>query len=131
MLTFLANHRSSLLIAIGAIPGALLRMIISNKLSFYTKSKLTGFLTVNSVATFLLGFFLSIQSKSELIAYNQSLYLFVCVGFLGSFSTFSSLVFELYTFSRKHRFIDFFSMVTCSIFLALFSVFLGQYFGNL
>ena len=131
MLGFLANHKSSLLIISGAIPGALLRMQVSKQLALYTQSKLLGLVILNSVATFLLGFFLAIQPKLEFISSYQALYLLVCVGFLGSFSTFSSFIFELYSFSRKHRLIDFFAMVLFSIFLGLFSVFLGQYFGNL
>ena len=131
MLGFLANHKSSLLIISGAIPGALLRMQVSKKLSLYTQSKLLGLVILNTVATFFLGFFLAIQSKLDLTASNQGLYLVLCVGFLGSFSTFSSFIFELYSFSLKHSLIDFFCMVLFSIFLGLFSVFLGQYFGNL
>ena len=131
MLGFLANHKSSLLIISGAIPGALLRMQVSKKLALYTQSKLLGLVILNTVATFSLGFFLAIQPKLESISSNQALYLCLCVGFLGSFSTFSSFIFELYSFSLKHRLIDFLCMVLFSIFLGLFSVFLGQYFGNL
>ena len=131
MLGFLANHKSSLLIISGAIPGALLRMQVSKKLALYTQSKLLGLVILNTVATFFLGFFLAIQPKLEFISSNQELYLLLCVGFLGSFSTFSSFIFELYSFSLKHRFLDCFCMVLFSIFLGLFSVFLGQYFGNL
>lgn len=131
MLGFLANHKSSLLIISGAIPGALLRMQVSKKLALYTQSKLLGLVILNTVATFFLGFFLAIQSKPEFISSNQALYLLLCVGFLGSFSTFSSFIFELYSFSLKHRLIDFFCMALFSISSGLFSVFLGQYFGNL
>ena len=131
MLSLLANHKSSLLIVIGAIPGALLRMEISKKLALYTQSKLLGLVILNTVATFLLGFFLSIQQKLDLTSSTQGLYLLLCVGFLGSFSTFSSFIFELYSFSLKHRLIDFYCMALFSISLGLFSVFLGQYFGNL
>ena len=131
MLGFLANHKSSLLIISGAIPGALLRMQVSKKLALYTQSKLLGLVILNTVATFLLGFFLAIQPKLDLTSSNQGLYLLLCVGFLGSFSTFSSFIFELYSFSLKHRLIDFYCMALFSIFLGLFSVFLGQYFGNL
>ena len=74
MLSFLANHKSSLLIAIGAIPGALLRMQISKKLALYTQSKLLGLIILNTVATFFLGLFLAIQPKLELISSNQALY---------------------------------------------------------
>ncbi len=131
MLALLANHKSSLLIISGAIPGALLRMQVSKQLFLYTQSKLLGLVILNTVATFLLGFFLAIQPKLELISSNKGLYLLLCVGFLGSFSTFSSFIFELYSFSRKHRLINFFCMVFFSILLGLFAVFLGQYFGNL
>ncbi len=131
MLVFLENHKYSLLIISGAIPGALLRMQVSKKLSLYTQSKLLALIILNTVATFLLGFFLAIQPRLELLSSNQSLYLLLCVGFLGSFSTFSSFILELYSFSLKHRFIDFFWMAFFSIFIGLFSVFLGQYFGNL
>ena len=131
MLGFLANHKSSLLIISGAIPGALLRMQVSKKLALYTQSKLIGLVILNTVATFLLGFFLAIQPKLDLTSSNQGLYLLLCVGFLGSFSTFSSFIFELYSFFRHHRLVDFFGMVLFSIFLGLSSVFLGHYFGNL
>ena len=77
MLGFLANHKSSLLIVLGAIPGALLRMQISKKLALYNKSKLTGFLILNTVATFFLGFFLAIKPKIEFTSSNQVLYLLI------------------------------------------------------
>ena len=131
MLDFLLDNRSSLLIAVGAAPGALLRLQLSKKFSSYTNSKLNGVLIVNIISTFLLGLFLALQQKIVSLSVNQSLYLLICVGFLGSFSTFSSFIFELYSFDLRNRFFDFLFMIIVSITLGLFSAFLGHYFGNL
>ncbi|KGG14591.1 MULTISPECIES: FluC/FEX family fluoride channel [unclassified Prochlorococcus] len=130
MFNFLGDHRSSLFVAIGAAPGAILRMQISKKIFIHTKSDLYGVLLVNSIATFLLGILLGLQQKTYFLLDNEPLYLLLSIGLLGSFSTFSSLIFEFHHYYLNHRWMDLSLSLFVSIFIGIIMALFGFYCVN-
>ncbi len=121
---------SVLCISIGAAPGAILRMKMSEKIFVNTKSTLAGIFTVNTIATFFLGLFLGLEEKIILFTNNQPLFLVLCVGFLGSFSTFSSLILELFKCFKEKKMMDFLGLICIALTLGLIAGSIGFFFGN-
>ena len=118
------------LVSIGAMPGAFLRFKILetniNDLSF--KSWKT--FQVNVLACFLFGWTLSFYFEDENDIYNN-LFFLLAIGFLGSLSTFSTFIYELFTLLMNKRWKDSFSISFCSIFVGLAVLFTGYYLGGL
>jgi len=88
------------LIGLGAILGALSRYFIS---MFMNQNVLTGgfpygTFIVNLVGAFTIGLFLAFSQKYN---WDIKITLFVVVGFLGSFTTFSAYIFELATYLKQ------------------------------
>lgn len=72
-----------ILVASGGFFGAILRYIVSVKLNNKFPFKFFGTFLVNILGSFALGFLVNIQI-------NTNLNMFLCIGFLGSFTTFST-----------------------------------------
>lgn len=82
----------ALLVAIGAVPGAWLRWQLVNHLAFRLPRRHWGTLLVNVGACFLLGLLLPLCRQRPHSPWIPLL----AVGFLGSASTFSTLMLELH-----------------------------------
>ena len=82
----------ALLVGVGAIPGAWLRLKMVNHFEPMVQKKHWGTFVVNVVACFGLGLVLALHQRC--IA-NPSLALLIGVGFFGSLSTFSTFAVEL------------------------------------
>ena len=82
----------ALLVGVGAIPGAWLRLKMVNHFEPMVPKKHWGTFVVNVVACFGLGLVLELHQRC--IA-NPSLALLIGVGFFGSLSTFSTFAVEL------------------------------------
>ncbi|MFM7314021.1 MAG: fluoride efflux transporter FluC [Cyanobium sp.] len=89
----------SLLVALGAVPGAWLRFRLVNHLEPMLPRRHWGTLTVNGLACFVLGLLVSLEHSCG--AGSQRLMLLLGTGFLGSFSTFSSFMAELHAVLLK------------------------------
>ncbi len=85
------------LVGIGAIPGAWLRLRIVNHFEPMVPRKHWGTFAVNLVAAFALGLVLGLQSNDPCTTAQglSGLTLLIAVGFLGSLSTFSTFAVEL------------------------------------
>ena len=83
-----------LLVALGAVPGAWLRLILVNRWSPIVPSKHWGTFAVNVIACFALGLLSSLFDSCAPDA-TAPLALMLAVGFFGSLSTFSTFVLEL------------------------------------
>ena len=130
MFDFFENITPSIFVVMGAAPGALCRMKISNKFFSNSKSNLPAILLVNTIGLFLLGYFIGINNKITSISETHPLYLLVCVGFLGSFSTFSSLILEFYYYFVRRQWKNFFLGVFSSILLGICFASIGYSIGN-
>ena len=84
----------ALLVSIGAVPGAWLRLILVNRWSPIVPKKHWGTFAVNVIACFALGLVLSLLEAVPQDA-KAPLALLIAVGFFGSLSTFSTFVLEL------------------------------------
>ena len=93
-----------LFLSIGAILGANSRFIIHNKLAKLNLNKYSLILIINTFASFSLGLFLSIIENLGSISYSYQLILFFSIGFLGSLSTFSSFVYDLFDLCLQLKF---------------------------
>ena len=95
----------ALLVGLGAIPGAWLRLRIVNHFEPIVPRKHWGTLTVNLIAAFALGLVLGLQTSGRCTspAGGSPLMLLIAVGFFGSLSTFSTFAVELLTtLQRRH-----------------------------
>ena len=82
----------ALLVGLGAIPGAWLRLKAVNHFEPMVPKKHWGTLFVNVVACFFLGLVLALNETCEA---SRSIALLMGVGFFGSLSTFSTFAVEL------------------------------------
>ena len=93
------------LVGIGAIPGAWLRLRIVNHFEPMVPRKHWGTFAVNLVAAFALGLVLGLQVNDSCTTSQalKGLTLLVGVGFFGSLSTFSTFAVELLnTLKQRH-----------------------------
>ena len=93
-----------LFVSFGAILGANTRFLILSNLKNLNLMKDIPILIINTTATFCLGLFLSIIDKVGSFIYSYQLVLLFSVGFLGSFSTFSSFIYDLFVLCIEFKF---------------------------
>ena len=86
--------QSALLVAIGAVPGAWLRFRLINHLEPLLPKRHWGTFSVNVIACFSLGLIVGVEQGCGTAAARPPLLL--VTGFLGSFSTFSTFIGELW-----------------------------------
>ena len=82
----------ALLVGLGAIPGAWLRLKVVNHFEPMVPKKHWGTLLVNVISSFALGLVLALD---ETCSTSSGIALLMGVGFFGSLSTFSTFVVEL------------------------------------
>ena len=87
----------ALLVGLGAVPGAWLRLRVVNHFEPMVPRKHWGTFVVNLVAAFALGLVLGLQTsgRCDPPGATSSLILLIGVGFFGSLSTFSTFAVEL------------------------------------
>ena len=103
-MTTLNNFQDIILVSIGAIFGANVRFVIYQK---FKEININGYyiiLFINSFSSFLLGLFVSVLSKIVFLNFTSQLVLLFSIGFLGSLSTFSTFVYDLFNSSLKIKF---------------------------
>ena len=126
----LGNISTYLIISFGSITGAICRIKITHLFKLHNIHNIRAIFIVNTIAIFLLGFFIGSQNPNISFDSTNHLYLFLCTGVLGSFSTFSSLVYELYLLFINKRWIDLILYSMSSIIVGIFFAKLGYYLGN-
>jgi fluoride exporter len=96
----------AVLVGLGAIPGAWLRLRVVNHFEPIVPRKHWGTFTVNLIAAFALGLVLGLQTsgRCQPAAGGASpLMLLIAVGFFGSLSTFSTYAVELLNTLRQRH----------------------------
>ena len=129
-MAFLTNFKDILLVSIGAIFGANARFIIYQKLKEININRYLRILAINTFSSFLLGFFISILPKIRFFNFSSQLVLFFLIGFLGSLSTFSTFVYDLFDLSLKFKFSRALQSFTLSYSLGIIALALGSFLGN-
>tara|TARA_B100000214_G_scaffold186378_1_gene134372 strand:- start:573 stop:947 length:375 start_codon:yes stop_codon:yes gene_type:complete len=118
------------LISLGAILGANTRFRIINKLEKLNLRKDLFVLIINIFASFFLGLFLSIIEQFISFIYSYQLVLFFAIGFLGSFSTFSSFVYDLFDLCLQVKFSRALKLFILSFSLGIIAFAFGFLLGN-
>ena len=119
--------RDALLVAIGAVPGAWLRLRIVNHFEPMVPKKHWGTFIVNVVACFALGLVLALQ---ETCSARTGIVLLIGVGFFGSLSTFSTFVVELLNELRAGQALTALVLALASIGAGLLASALGYGLGS-
>ena len=119
-----------LLVSIGAILGANTRFKIINKLGELNFKKDFSILLINTTASFSLGLFLSLLEKFSFFIYSYKLVLFFSFGFLGSFSTFSAFIYDLFELCLQFKFSRALNLLIISMSLGIISFAFGFLLGN-
>ena len=126
----LDNLKDVLLIAFGAALGANTRFIIYQKLEKINLSNNHIILVINTFSSFLLGLFLSFSSKIDSLTYSYQSELFFSIGLLGSLSTFSTFIYDLYNLFIKLEFYRALRLFTISLTLGILSFAAGFLIRN-
>ena len=113
------------LVAIGAVPGAWLRLRVVNHLEPMVPRKHWGTFAVNMVAAFALGLVLALQAKCAQASGASPLILLIGVGFFGSLSTFSTFAVEVLNTLRETRWSEALVLAVGSILGGLLAVAAG------
>ena len=117
----------ALLVALGAIPGAWVRLLLVNHLQPMLPRKHWGTFVVNVTACFFLGL---VVAQVESCGPFTGLALLIGVGFLGSFSTFSTFVMEVLNELRTGHIFAALVLMISSVFMGLISAAAGYGLGS-
>ena len=126
----LDNLNDFLVISFGAVLGANIRFIIYQKLEKINLSNNHIILVINTFSSFLLGLFLSFSSKIDSFTYSYQSGLFFSIGLLGSLSTFSTFIYDLYNLFIKLEFYRALRLFTISLTLGILSFAAGFLIRN-
>ncbi|MFH1395248.1 MAG: fluoride efflux transporter CrcB [Candidatus Omnitrophota bacterium] len=116
-------------LATGGALGALLRYFLSGVVyKFIGTAFPYGTLTVNMAACFVMGFLMSLAETKLVLSPN--IRVFLMIGFLGAFSTFSTFMFETDNLMRDSEMMKAFINVGLSIFCGFLMLRLGVFAGK-
>ena len=123
----------AILVALGAIPGAWLRLRVVNHFEPVVPHKHWGTFVVNVTAAFFLGLFsglhaLQLKACSGVDG-TAPMMLLVGVGFFGSLSTFSTFVVELLNTLQSRQFLQFVGLMVFSLVIGLLAAAAGYQLG--
>ena len=123
----------AILVALGAIPGAWLRLRVVNHFEPVVPHKHWGTFVVNVSAAFFLGLFsglhaLQLKACSGVDG-TAPMMLLVGVGFFGSLSTFSTFVVELLNTLQSRQFLQFVGLMMFSLVIGLLAAAAGYQLG--
>ena len=124
------TFQHALLVSIGAVFGVNARFIIYQKLQEININGYFIILAINTFSCFLLGLFISILPKIKSLTFSSQLAMFFLIGFLGSLSTFSTFVYDLFDLCQKLKYFTALKIFSFSFSLGIFALALGSSLGN-
>ena len=113
------------MVSSGAVLGANIRFILYEKFERLYLNKYLSTLAINTVASFFLGLFLSILTRIDSYNLSFKLILFFSIGLLGSLSTFSTFVYDLFDLIVKLEFFRALRIFFSSLVLGIISLAFG------
>tara|TARA_Y100001968_G_C19043410_1_gene565643 strand:- start:67 stop:456 length:390 start_codon:yes stop_codon:yes gene_type:complete len=129
-LQILDNFDEIFLVSLGACFGANTRFLICNQL--YKKKICNQYviLIINILASFFLGFYLSILPRISFLNFSYQLSLFFSIGFLGALSSFSTFVYDLFDLLLKLKFVRAIRIFIFSYSLGIIALGIGFLLGH-
>ncbi len=115
-------------LAVGGALGTLSRYYVTGRVSDWNGPTGLGVFTVNIVGSFLIGLFLTLSE--ERFMWPSELRLFVAIGFLGGFTTFSSLSWETLQMLELRNVAGASLNIAASVVCGMFAVYLGTVLGR-
>ena len=112
-----------ILIATGGALGAVLRYILTLISKTLFVSSMYGTISVNVIGSFLIGYFITSNIGNNLS--ENFVKFFLIIGLLGSFTTFSAFSYEVVDLINSKKYISSFTYIFISIFICIFSAYLG------
>ena len=126
----LDTFQNILLVSIGAVFGVNARFIIYQKLEEININRYFIIIAINTFSCFLLGLFISILPKIKSLTFSSQVAFFILIGFLGSLSTFSTFVYDLFDLCQKSNFFKALKLFSFSFSLGIFALAVGSSLGN-
>ncbi len=118
-----------LLVAAGGALGAMARYALSGWVSDATTGRFPyGTLTVNLIGSFVIGFFLTLAL--ERFSWSPEIRVFVTVGFLGAFTTFSTFSYETVELLRNGVYLTAAANMGANLLGCLAATFVGILLAN-
>ena len=125
-MVLLDNFKDVILITFGAAIGANTRFLIYKKFYRLKLSKNYITLLINTVSSFFLGLLIS---QVDSIRYSYHVLLFFSIGVLGSLSTFSAFIYELFDLFIQLKFYRLFKLLIISLVSGLLAFAAGCLLG--
>ena len=120
-----------LIVSFGAILGAYLRYCIVTHIAKFNTYRKHSILLINIASSFILGLSFSVFDglpfKDEIIPFK----LFFFIGFLGSFSTFSSFILDVFNSFLDKNYREALFIATLSVFGGIVFLLFGYSLGSL
>ncbi|MCX7985243.1 MAG: fluoride efflux transporter CrcB [Bacteroidetes bacterium] len=118
------------LVFLGGGIGAVLRYWLSGAIPRYWGSSFPyGILTVNILGCFLIGIVMTVFENRFLI--NPSLRMFIAIGIIGGFTTFSTFSYETLAMLHDSEFLKAGLYVTSSVLFGLGATYIGSIIGKI
>ena len=109
------------IVLLGSTFGLIIRMFIQNNLKINIGFNIQSTSIVNFIASFFLGILVTLKFI------DYKILLLFYAGFLGSFSTFSSFIYQLFVLFQKRKFMRLFFHYIEVIILSFLCFYLGYY----
>ena len=115
------DFHSIRIVLLGSTLGLILRITIQNNLKINLGFDIQNISIVNFIGSFFLGIFVALNFS------NNNLLMLFYAGFLGSFSTFSSFIYQLFILFQKRKFLSLFFHYLEVMFIAFILFYLGYF----